>query len=89
MSDTIYEFDPGARPDSGFIAGDLARLVVGNHGRLLDARRTPIAITAVIPERAAFELEIGAFEDAGARWELPLEEVTDLQFAPAAETAPT
>ena len=89
MRGTIYAFDPGARPDSDFIAGDLTRLVVGNRGRLLDARRTPILITAVIPERAAFELEISAFEDAGARWELPLEEVGRFQFAQGGAVAPS
>ncbi len=88
MNGMVYEFDPGAQPDSDFIAGDLTRLVVGNHGRLLDDRRTPIVITAVIPERAAFELEIGGFEDAGARWELPPEEACHLQFDPTAATAP-
>jgi hypothetical protein len=56
-------------------------LVVGNRGRLLDARRTPITVTAVHPARGSFEVEIGAFEDAGARWEMPLEDVGRFQFA--------
>jgi len=81
VSSDIYAFDPDARPDADFVPGDLRHLVIGNRGRLLDARRTPIAITAVTPETGGFEVEIGAFEDAGARWELPLEEVRHFQFA--------
>lgn len=81
MSSDIYVHDPDARPDADFVAGDLRHLVTGNRGRLLDARRTPIVITAVAPETGGFELEIGAFEDRGARWELPLDEVRRFQFA--------
>jgi hypothetical protein len=55
--------------------------VIGNRGRLLDARRTPIAVTGIAPERGAFEVEVGGFEDAGARWELPVEDVGRFQFA--------
>lgn len=80
-SSDIYDVDPDARPDSDFAAGELRHLLIGNHGRLLDARRTPISVTAVVPETGGFEVEIGAFEDAGARWELPLEEVRRFQFA--------
>jgi hypothetical protein len=77
----IYAFDPEARPDTEFLPGELRHLVVGNRGRRLDARRTPIVVTATAPERGAFEVELGAFEDAGARWELPLEDVDRFQFA--------
>jgi hypothetical protein len=77
----IYQSDPDVAPDDAFTAGRLHHLVAGNRGRLLDARRTPITVTAVAPERGGFEVEIGAFEDAGARWELPLEEVERFQFA--------
>lgn len=71
----VYETDPAAAPDSDFAPGRLEHLVPGNAGRLLDARRTPIAVTAVSAARGEFEVEIGAFEAAGARWELPLQEV--------------
>jgi hypothetical protein len=81
VSPAIYAFDPDAAPDADFLCGDLRHLVIGNRGRLLDARRTPIAITAVVAEKGAFEVEIGAFEDAGARWELPLQDVSRFQFA--------
>lgn len=81
MSSEIYTSDPDARPDAEFLPGELRHLVVGNQGRLLDARRTPIAITAVMPDTGGFEVEIGAFEDAGTRWELALEEVSHFQFA--------
>lgn len=77
----IYASDPNSAPDSEFRSGELRYLVVGNRGRLLDARRTPITITAVDPVRGSFEVEIGAFEDAGARWELPLDDVGRFQFA--------
>ena len=61
VSSEIYASDPDARPDADFLPGELRHLVVGNQGRLLDARRTPIAITAVMPETGGFEVEIGAF----------------------------
>jgi hypothetical protein len=87
VADAVYESDPDAAPDSEFEPGVLRHLVPGNRGRLLDARRTPITITSVDPSRGGFELEIGAFEDAGARWELPLAEVARFQFARDAELA--
>lgn len=87
MSSDIYAFDRDARPDTDFVAGELGHLMLGNHGRLLDARRTPITITAIAPETGGFEVEIGAFEDAGARWELPLGEVRHFQFARGASVA--
>lgn len=77
----VYEIDPDAKPDSEFDPGSLRHLAPGNTGRLLDARRTPIVITSVAPAKGAFVVEIGAFEDAGARWELPLEDVARFQFA--------
>jgi hypothetical protein len=77
----IYESDPEAAPDSEFVPGELALLVVGNRGRLLDARRTPVTVTAVRPATGDFEIEVGAFEDAGARWVLPLRDVGRFQFA--------
>ena len=90
MSDAtgpVYESDPDAAPDRDFAPGELAWLVAGNRGRMLDSRRTPIAITEVAPERGEFELEISAFEDRGARWRLPLEEVERFQFGPDAARA--
>jgi hypothetical protein len=76
----VYATDPGSAPDAEFVAGRLELLVPGNRGRLLDARRTPITVTAVDPSIGGFEVEIRAFEDAGARWELPLEDVARFQF---------
>ncbi len=77
----VYESDPRAAPDSEFRAGELADLVVGNRGRLLDARRTPVAVTGVNLETGMFAVEVLGFEDAGARWELPVEDVGGFQFA--------
>jgi hypothetical protein len=84
----IYESDPNASPESDFVPGALWHLVAGNPGRLRDARRTPITVTAVRPDVGAFEVEVGAFEDAGARWELSLEEIGRFQFARGGPVAP-
>jgi len=68
-------------PDSEFVPGSLSLLVPGNSGRLLDPRRTPVQVAAVRRELGEFELEILGFEDAGARWVVPLWEVDRYQFA--------
>lgn len=81
MGDAIYQSDPGSASDAGFLPGKLGYAVVGNHGRLLDARRTPVSVSDVIPDRAEFEVRIEAFEDRGARWRLPVWEITRFQFA--------
>jgi hypothetical protein len=85
---SVYQFAADSIPDREFVPGDLRHLVAGNAGRLLDARRTPVAVTRVDPELGVFEVEIRAFEDAGARWELPAEDAGDFQFARACEQAP-
>jgi hypothetical protein len=77
----MYQTDRGAPPDGQFSPGNLSCLVPGNHGRLLDARRTPVRVTAIDIHHGYFEMEILAFEDKGARWLIPLEEVTHYQFA--------
>ncbi len=77
----IYQFDPDRQPDSDFQAGELRFLLAGNRGRLLDARRTPITIVALNLEQGTFEVEIQAFEDRGARWSVPFEDVGGYQFA--------
>jgi hypothetical protein len=77
----LYEHDPEMAPDSAFEPGQLAHLVVGNEGRLLDARRTPVRVVGLRPELALFEIEVLAFEDRGARWELPMDDVARFQFA--------
>jgi hypothetical protein len=78
----MYQADPEALPDDRFSPGGLGWLVAGNDGRLLDARRTPVRVTAIDLHRGFFETEIAAFEDKGARWLVPLEEVTRFQFSP-------
>ena len=77
----VYESDPHAAPDEEFEPGELAHLVPGNRGRMLDPRRTPIVVTGLLPSVGMFEVEVSAFEDAGARWELPIEKVENFQFA--------
>jgi hypothetical protein len=83
----MYETDPDARPDAEFVPGELRWLVTGNTGRLLDDRRTPVRITGLDLPHGYFEAEILAFEDAGARWLVPLEDVTRYQFAPDGASA--
>jgi hypothetical protein len=84
----VYQFDPDAQPDDLFAAADLRWLVPGNRGRLLDARRTPVRVTQIDLPHGYFEVEILAFEDQGARWLVPLEDVTSYQFEPGGATAP-
>lgn len=83
----IYQSDPHSQPDSGFVEGALDHLVPGSRGRLRDPRRTPLRVTRVLPQIGSFEVEIEAFEDRGARWQLPLTEITRLQFPLAAARA--
>lgn len=84
----IYDLDPDPARDAEFVRGALRHLVVGNRGRLLDARRTPVKVTGVRMRTGSFEVEVCAFEDAGARWELPFEDVGDFQFARDSSLAP-
>lgn len=85
---SIYQSGPEPAPDSEFVDGELRHLVVGNRGRLRDVRRTPLRVTAVMPAIGGFEVEIEAFEDRGARWQLPLMDVGRLQFPRDARRAP-
>jgi hypothetical protein len=77
----VHQGQGGHAPDSGFLPGTLQHLVVGNEGRMLDARRTPFRVVDVRPERGEFELEILAFEDVGTRWAIPVFEIRGYQFA--------
>jgi hypothetical protein len=83
----MYQTDPGALPDDRFSPGNLSWLVPGNSGRMLDARRSPVRVTAIDIDHGYFEVEILAFEDNGVRWLIPLEEVTRYQFAPGGARA--
>lgn len=84
---SVYQSDPNPRPDSEFEPGTLAHLVPGNRGRMLDPRRTGVSLTALHPERGAMDLRIEAFEDKGAVWEIPFEEIGHYQFAKGSATA--
>lgn len=81
MPEPIYAGDPDAAPDEDFEPGRAEHLVAGNRGRMLDERRTPIAVRALDERTGQFELEVLAFEDAGARWQVPFEDVARFQFA--------
>jgi hypothetical protein len=78
---SIYQRDPDSAPDSEFEPGELAHLVAGNAGRLLDPRRTPVSIRAIREDAGTFVLRIEGFEDRGALWEVPFEKVSHYQFA--------
>ena len=76
----IYEHDVDAAPDEAFGAGTLGHLAIGNRGRMLDPRRTPVTITDVDASRGMFGVRVEAFEDVGACWQLPIEDVSHFQF---------
>ncbi len=80
LRDVIYESDPNAAPDDEYLIGAMRHAVAGNHGRLRDARRTPLSITSVEPDRGEIEVRIEDFEDRGARWRLPVWEIDHIQF---------
>jgi hypothetical protein len=76
----VYASNEEPAPESDFVAAELRHLVVGNRGRLLDARRTPVTLTDVSTERGSFVVRVDAFEDTGAHWELGFEEIDRFQF---------
>ncbi|MHC4102773.1 MAG: hypothetical protein ACYSW1_18040, partial [Planctomycetota bacterium] len=78
---SIYQSAADPAPDSEFEPGELHHLVEGNAGRLLDPRRTPVTVVGIRLELGTFVVRLEAFEDAGARWEVPFEEVDRYQFA--------
>jgi hypothetical protein len=77
----VYQSSGKPEPEDRFDPGELRHLVAGNRGRLLDPRRTPVTVTAVSLHDGTFEVRIEAFEDAGASWRVPLEDVSRYQFA--------
>lgn len=78
---TIYEHDPEHAPDEDFEPGELTHAIVGNEGRMLDPRRTPVLVVGVRPATGHIVLEIAGFEDEGALWEIELERLDRFQFA--------
>jgi len=85
---SVYQSSPDAAPDSDFEPGSLYHLVPGNRGRMLDPRRTPVSVAEVRPKTGFIVLRIDAFEDAGAIWQVPLEEIDHYQFARGGSKAP-
>jgi len=89
-TESIHESDPDQAPDGDFEPGELHHIVPGTTGRMLDTRRTPVAIGPVDPDLGTFEVEVLAFEDRGARWLIEAERVPHFQFpldAPRADAA--
>jgi hypothetical protein len=76
----VYQKADRPRPDSDFEPGTLAQLVPGVRGRLLDPRRTPVSVVEVRPATGFVLIRVEGFEDAGAVWEIPLEDVGHFQF---------
>ncbi len=85
----IYLSNPDRSPDSAYEPGELAHLVTGNAGRLLDPRRTPVTVVDVRVETGMFRVRLDAFEDAGATWDVPFEQVDRYQFERGAARAGT
>jgi hypothetical protein len=84
----VYQSDPERAPDSDFEPGLPAHAVVGNRGRMLDPRRTPVLVVDVDVPHGFVVLEVTAFEDAGARWPIEFERIGDFQFARTSARAP-
>lgn len=87
MCPDVYESSREPEPEEHFQPGELRHLVAGSQGRLLDPRRTPVTVTAVSLPDGMFEVRIDAFEDTGACWRIPLEDVRRYEFPAAAATA--
>jgi len=77
---SIYQRNPDALPDSDFEPGALHHLVLGNTGRTLDPRRTPVSIVEMKPALGAFVARVEDFEDRGALWEEDFEDISNYQF---------
>ena len=77
---SVYASDPNARSDDAFEAGTLTHLVPGVAGRLRDPRRTPVSVVAIKTATGFVHIRIEGFEDTGAIWEVPLEDVDRFQF---------
>ncbi len=84
---SVYLSNPNAPPDSQFEPGVLHHLVAGNDARSLDPRRTPFTVVDVRPGVATFVLRIEDFEEKGAGWEVPFEDVSKYQFALGSRSA--
>jgi hypothetical protein len=80
MASTWFQFDPNRLPDSEFERGEVRHLCVGNEGRLLDFRRTPVRIERLCHDSGLATIRILTFEDKGALWDLPYEEIGQYQF---------
>ncbi len=78
----IYQQAERPRPDDDFEPGTLRHLTPGVRGRLLDPRRTPVSVAAVRVATGFVDIRIEGFEDAGAIWEIPLEQAGHFQFEP-------
>ena len=85
---SVYQCSPDAAPDSDFEPGSLHHLEPGNHGRMLDPRRTPVSVVEVLVDTGFIVLRVGGFEDTGAIWRVPLEEIDHYQFARGCDCAP-
>lgn len=83
----VHASDPDRVPDAAFEAGRPHHLVAGNEGRLLDRRRTPVRVRGLEVESGLAFIEVTGFEDTGAVWEVPFEDVGRFQFRRRGERA--
>ncbi len=72
---SIYLDNPDLAPDSDFEPGAHRHLVVGNKGRLLDSRRTPVSVVEVRVAVGTFVIRIDDFEDKGVEAARPAQPV--------------
>jgi len=76
----VYQSDPDRRPDSDYEPGRFDHWLPGNRGRIMDHRRTPVRVAGLRPEAGFVLVEVTGFEDRGAVWEVPLENVHHFQW---------
>lgn len=81
VSGSPFQYNPDKLPDSEFEPGSFEHIVVGNEGRALDYRRTPVRIREIRESSGLIILEILDFEDKGNTWEVPFETLGTFQFA--------
>jgi hypothetical protein len=64
---------------------DLAHLVTGQTLYLSDPRNTPVEVLSRDPSTASFSARVSDFEDMGAKWILPLWDVSKFLVTPGAQ----
>lgn len=84
---SIYQSNPDRASDDDFEDGGVEHMVAGNRARQLDWRRTPMTVVAVRPDVGFCTMRIDDFEDVGAVWDVPFENMHHYQFERGAPRA--